>query len=163
MKKTPWLIVSICVALTCFAAYGYYVTNQKNQTLTLINVIYSAENRILKEEVTTLERKPTYEDGCRDTIIKMGGPQSPGAYMDGWNAAILTIDTKGYADGYHNAIQQFGYQKASNARRWLIEEPVPSNKPSTTTPTDPSNTPIKPSTAPPINPPITKEAFPVKS
>jgi hypothetical protein len=120
--KTPWIAAAICLGVACFASYGYYTKNHENQKLALSNVIYVAENRILKDEVTSLERKPTYEDGCRDTIIKMGGPQHPGAYMDGWNAAILTLDTKSYADGYHNAIQQFGYQKTNNAR-WLIEEP----------------------------------------
>lgn len=125
MKKLPWIISAVCLTIAGIASYGYYTKNQDNQKLALNNIIYVAENRILKEEVSTLERKPTYEEGCRDTLIKMGGPQTPGAYMDGWNAAILTLDTRNYADGYHAAIQQFGYQKTATAR-WLIEEPIAS-------------------------------------
>lgn len=125
MKKLPWVISVVCLAVAGITSYGYYAKNQDNQKLALSNIIYVAENRILKEEVTTLERRPTYEEGCRDTLVKMGGPQTPGAYMDGWNAAILTLDTRNYADGYHAAIQQFGYQKTATAR-WLIEEPIPS-------------------------------------
>lgn len=118
--KTPWIIAGIAGICTCISGYGYYAKNQENQRLALNNIIYIAENRILKEEVSSLERKPTYEEGCRDTILKIGGPQTPGAYRDGWDAAILTLDTKSYADGYHAAISQFGYAKTNP--RWLIAE-----------------------------------------
>ncbi len=123
MKKMPWIVSVVCIALTCAASYGYYIKNQQNQKLSLMNLIYEAENRILKEEIAELEKRPTYEQGCKDAIIKMGGPQYPGSYKDGWDAAVLTFDTKSYSDGYHTAIQQFGYQK-SKGDRWLIEDPT---------------------------------------
>jgi hypothetical protein len=118
--KTSWIIAGITGVCACISGYGYYAKNQENQRLALNNIIYIAENRILKEEVSSLERKPTYEEGSRDSILKMGGPQIPGAYRDGWDAAIQTLDTKSYADGYHAAIQQFGYAKINP--RWLIAE-----------------------------------------
>jgi len=121
--KTPWIITAIAVIGCGITSYGYYAKNQDNQKLAIGNIIYVAENRLLKEEVNTLERKPSYEEGCRDTILKMGGPQTPGAYMDGWNAAILTLDTRNYADGYHAAIQQFGYVK-TNGNRWIVDPPL---------------------------------------
>jgi len=124
MRKLPWFVAAGCVVWACFASYGYYVKNQESQRLSISNLIVDGENRLLRKEINDLEHKPTYEDGCRDTIIKMGGPQSPSAYMDGWNAAILTLDTKSYADGYHTAIQQFGYQKPTTNSRWLVEEPT---------------------------------------
>lgn len=118
--KTPWIIAGIAGICTCISGYGFYERNQSNQRLAINNIIYIAENRILKEEISSLERKPTYEEGSRDSILKMGGPQIPGAYRDGWDAAILTFDTNGYADGYHAAIRQFGYAKTNP--RWLIAE-----------------------------------------
>ena len=119
--KTPWIIAGIAGAFACVSGYGYYLKERDNQNLALNNTIFIAENRILKEEISSLERKPTYEDGCRDTIIKIGGPQTPGAYRDGWDDAIKTLDTRNYADGYHAAVQQFGYMKTTNSR-WLIAE-----------------------------------------
>lgn len=117
----PWIVAGIAGIIAGFSGFGYYLENQANQKLTLDNIIYIAENRILKEELSSLERKPTYEDGCRDTLVKIGGPQTPGAYRDGWDDAIKTLDTRNYADGYHTAIQQFGYVKPANSR-WLIAE-----------------------------------------
>lgn len=119
--KTAWIIAGIFGTFACISGYGYYSKDKANQKLALDNIIYVAENRILKEEISSLERKPTYEDGCRDTIVKIGGPQTPGAYRDGWDDAIKTLDTRNYADGYHTAIQQFGYAKTTNSR-WLIAE-----------------------------------------
>ena len=117
----PWIVAGITGVVAGFFGCCYYLKDQSNQALVLDNIIYIAENRILKEELSSLERKPTYEDGCRDTIIKIGGPQTPTAYRDGWDDAVKTLDTRNYADGYHTAIQQFGYAKPANSR-WLIAE-----------------------------------------
>lgn len=117
----PWIIAGISGVIASFSGFAYYLKDQSNQKLVLDNIIYIAENRILKEELSSLEKKPTYEDGCRDTIIKIGGPQAPNSYRDGWDDAIKTLDTRNYADGYHAAIQQFGYAKTTNSR-WLIAE-----------------------------------------
>ena len=74
-------------------------------------------------EINLIENKPGYNDGYRDAIIKIGGPQSPGSYQDGWDAAIRVIADGSYATGYHTAIKQFGYTKEGNLR-WIIEDSI---------------------------------------
>jgi hypothetical protein len=99
---------------------------KENQKLSLQNVIYHAEHRILKDELYQKERaladRPTYEQGYKDALVRVGGPQTPGAYQDGWDDAMKVYADKGYADGYHAAIQQFGYTKTTGLARWLVPE-----------------------------------------
>jgi len=93
-------------------------------------VLLADEFRIQQEQIEDLARqvveakqKPSYQDGYRDAIVRMGGPQTPGAYQDGWDDALKTVNYEGYADGYHTAIKQFGYAKTSNMTRWLVPDP----------------------------------------
>lgn len=91
-----------------FIAYNYYAFSMQETKNKIEVAILEAENRILRDEVSELSRKPTYDQGFNDAIIKMGSPQNPGSYKDGWDAALKTLDGS-YQEGYHTAIQQFGY------------------------------------------------------
>ena len=122
------MIVLGCVIALGFMAWTTWNTQKENQKLGLQNVIYQAEHRILKDEIYQKERalaeRPTYEQGYKDALVRVGGPQSPGAYQDGWDDAMkIYASENSYADGYHAAIKQFGYTKTTAMTRWLIPEP----------------------------------------
>jgi len=124
MSVSRFNFVSLALAgLCCFS--GFIMWNQKaeNHRLSLVNSILTLERNILKDEISQLESKPSYEEGFNDAIIRMGGPQNSGSYLDGWDAAIKVIGDSGYADGYHAAIKQFGYQKMGETKRWMVPEP----------------------------------------
>ena len=54
-----------------------------------------------------LTNSPTYEQGYRDALLK----RSAGNYSDGYKDARMVYDREDkYAQGYHAAIEQFGYQ-----------------------------------------------------
>lgn len=131
-KPGSWagVVIVSCLALAGFLAYNTWTTQRENQKLGLQNVLYQAEHRILKDEIYQKERaladRPTYEQGYKDALVRVGGPQAPGAYQDGWDDALKIYGTEnGYADGYHAAIKQFGYTKTTAMARWLIPEPTP--------------------------------------
>lgn len=92
------------------------------------NTTLKLENSILTNEIRSLEISPSYDDGYRDAIIKMGGPQSAGSYQDGWTAAVKVLASNTYAEGYHTAVKQFGYTKDGNTK-WIIEDSIPANIP----------------------------------
>ena len=130
-KENSWNffvpIIASAILLISFLSYKNYELSKLNQILSLENVISRAENRILKDEVTELDRKPTYESGYRDALIRRGGPSDKGDYQSGWEDAmkIVTKDSN-YADGYHNAIQQYGYQKGNS--EYLVQKPETEQK-----------------------------------
>lgn len=112
------------LGLVFILSYEMYRISILNQVLSLDNVITKAENRILKDEVTELDRRPTYENGYKDALIRKGGPNDKGDYQNGWEDAMkLVTKDSTYADGYHQAIQQYGYQKTSE---YLVSEPMQS-------------------------------------
>lgn len=121
-------IITVSVICCGVLAYNAWTVQKENQKLGLQNVIYQAEHRILKDEIYQKERaladRPTYEQGYKDALVRVGGPQTPGAYQDGWDDALKIYGTEnGYADGYHAAIKQFGYTKTTAMSRWLAPEP----------------------------------------
>ena len=121
--KTAWIIAGI--SALCIGTMTLYTWNiqTENQRLVLVNSIYNAEHRILKEELADLLAKPTYEQGYKTALIRVGGPQNPGAYQDGWDDAAKIFNNKNsYADGYHAAVEQFGYTKTTAMNRWLVPE-----------------------------------------
>lgn len=123
MVKFAW--TGCGIAASCCVALGIHAWNvqSENHRLSMANVIYQAEHRILKDEIAEWEKKPNYDQGFKDAIVRQGGPQTPGAYQDGWDDAMKVIGTQSnYADGYHNAIQQFGYTKTAGMSRWLVEK-----------------------------------------
>lgn len=104
-----------------------YNGRQENQRLQFLTIINHAENRVLKAEIHSLERaaetKPSYEDGYKEALVRAGRPNNPGAYQDGYEAAIKVVGDGGYATGYHTAIKQFGYQP-NKSLAILIDEPT---------------------------------------
>lgn len=128
-SKSPWAMIALVTIACCgFLVWTNWNTQKENQKLGLQNVIYQAEHRILKDEIYQKERalaeRPTYEQGYKDALVRVGGPQTPGAYQDGWDDAMKIYGTdNGYADGYHAAIKQFGYTKTTAMARWLVPEP----------------------------------------
>lgn len=81
--------------------------------------VFNAESRILRDELQEQRYKPSYDDGYRDAIVRMGTPSTPGAYTDGFMAAAKIYQNSSYAEGYHNAIKQFGYHEIPNANTKL--------------------------------------------
>jgi len=121
--KLAWISAGVFGIAFIVSGYQFIQIKQENNKLQLVNSIYEAENRILKDEIQTriyeireLEIKPSYNDGYKDALIRIGGPNNPGAYQDGWDAAMKVAGEGGYANGYHAAIQQFSYQKPDTSR-----------------------------------------------
>lgn len=120
--KIAWSIVIVsafCIGATLLHTWD---VKEHNHRLLLLNSIYEAENNIIKDELAEFEKKPTYEQGYETALIRGGGPQTPGAYRDGWDDALRLCGAKDYADGYHAAIEQFGYTKTTAMNRWLVPE-----------------------------------------
>ena len=109
MNKFKKALLIVPTIICCFISYYHYKMILENNTLSWSVTIYEAENRLLEQELNAIERKPSYDDGCRDTIVKIGLPNA-GCYRDGWIDATKIIDGQDYSRGYHQAIAQFGYQ-----------------------------------------------------
>ena len=118
--KIAWIIAGISTALCVGLMYNTWLVQKENQRLSFLNWTYQAEHRIIKDEIYVLEHKATYEDGYKEAIFKMGTPQNPGAYQDGWEAAMKIVGDGSYATGYHAAVQQFGYK---DAKYYLVSYP----------------------------------------
>jgi Fe-S cluster biosynthesis and repair protein YggX len=101
-------------------------TNLTEQEIRLLQQELATARHELLEEKT----KPSYDDGYRACILSMGGAQQNGSYKDGWDAAVKMLNNRSYADGYHNAIEQFGYQTQG-------KQIVPKNEPESSAKTEP--------------------------
>lgn len=119
MDIRSWILASLLAAATCYAV----VRDIESRQLKMQSDSLSYDNNMLLGEINIIQRQPNYNDGYRDAIIKMGGPQGPGSFKDGWDAAIKVLGDGSYTSGYHTAIKQFGYTKEGN--KWLVDEPVP--------------------------------------
>lgn len=93
-------------------------TNLTEQEIRLLQQELATARHELIEEKT----KPSYDDGYRACILGMGGAQQTGSYKDGYDAAVKMLNNRGYADGYHNAIEQFGYQTTG---KQIVPKPEP--------------------------------------
>ena len=130
--KTGWVIAGISALCVGGMVWHTWNIQKENQRLSMLNSIYEAEHRILKDEIYEFSTKPTYEEGYKAALIRLGGPQVPGAYQDGWDDALKIYgENGGYAEGYHAAIAQFGYTKNTAMTRWLVPEPKIANKSNT--------------------------------
>ena len=125
--RIAWTVAGISLVCCGVLSYNKWIIQKENQRLTLINSIQQAEYRILKDEISELNGKPTYDQGYKAALLRVGGPQTPGAYQDGWDDAMKMYMDSSYADGYHNAIAQFGYTKTAGMCRFLVPEPKGSN------------------------------------
>jgi|APGre2960657404_1045060.scaffolds.fasta_scaffold32638_2 hypothetical protein len=79
-------------------------------------MIERGRSALLQDEIGELSRRPTYEQGYRDAIIRAGTPEAPGNYKDGYYAGFLSVADAGYADGYHAALEQFGHKENPRAK-----------------------------------------------
>ncbi len=125
MKKIVIALSVCCAVLTGGCIYSSaiaYRSSLQNDALRTIVKLGDDEIRILTYELREEKQKPSYEDGKRDMLIKMGGPQNPGAFQDGYDAAVSLLANTSYAEGYHNCILQFAYQKQDTSR-YLVPEP----------------------------------------
>lgn len=104
-----------------------YIVYQNYRYEFMVNV-FNAESRILRDELQEHRYKPSYDDGYRDAIIKMGTPSIPGSYTDGFMAAAKVYQNSSYAEGYHNAIKQFGYHEIPNANTKLPFDDVKTSR-----------------------------------
>jgi hypothetical protein len=125
------------MGIALFAALGvsgwqFYTNDQRKGKEELKTNLTEQEIRLLQQELATeraknaeLMTQPKYEDGFRDALLRRGGPQNPGSYQDGYEAAVKLMNNRSYADGYHNAIQQFGYQTKGEE---VVPKPSPEPK-----------------------------------
>ena len=120
MDTRSWIFASVLAAVAGYAIVRDFESRQYR--IQAANLAY--DNSMLLGEINIIEKQPNYNDGYRDAIIKMGGPQGPGSFQDGWDAAIRVLGDGSYTTGYHTAIKQFGYTKEGNTR-WLVEEAMP--------------------------------------
>jgi len=124
-SKKPLLVVGAAF----IAAFGFSVYKQLElNQLRYENTTIRFENSMALNQIRTMESMPNYDDGYRDAIVKIGGPQSAGSYQDGWDAAFKVVGSSTYSEGYHTAIKQFGYTKDGNTK-WIIQESIPANNP----------------------------------
>lgn len=108
-------------AVICVSGLSYRQSLQNDALRTIVK-LSNEEIRILTYELNEEKNKPSYEQGYKDALIKTGGPSNTGLYQEGWDDAQKIYLQAGYVDGYHNAIQQFGYQKPDTSR-YLAPEP----------------------------------------
>jgi len=110
MKKL--MIASVILSVAC-AGLLFLRGIESTQTKTM-EKLSAKQIDLLKDQLREYEFKlttaRTYEDGYRDAVIRAGG----GSYGDGFNAAKSIYENENYADGYHNAIAQFGYCPVKN-------------------------------------------------
>ena len=121
--KVSLALISLNIVCLLCLLYKCWKIESENHRLRMINAIYHAEHRILKGDLQAYAEKPTYDEGVKDTLIRLNGPQIANSYYDGWQDALKIAGDGSYSDGYHAAIQQFGYQKPPHLAKWLAPEP----------------------------------------
>lgn len=109
--KFAWGFSSVVLLLLGLSAGNNLRKDWKISNLEQLKELNNAEIRILDQTIREFDNKATYEDGYRDALIRIG--RGTGSYADGYDAAVMTIGKGSYVDGYHNAIQQFGYNKVN--------------------------------------------------
>lgn len=125
VKKNLIFVLFFCM---CYSVFSTFYIVYFNSRQSMMSELYRAESRILRDELNEIKYKPTYENGYSDAIIKMGVPTNPSAYTDGFMAAAKIYQNANYADGYHNAIKQFGYENIPNANISLPNDDVRNSK-----------------------------------
>jgi len=121
MSKSS-IIVAVSLILTVISLGTAYRIENENDRLESRTMIEDERTRLLTDQLKDVEGKlreaefqltirPTYENGYRDALVR----SESGSFTDGYAAAKLVFNNATYVDGYHNAIEQFGYG-------WLTEE-----------------------------------------
>jgi hypothetical protein len=115
MKNAFWLLALGWAALI----WGAVIHRRAELEYKLVQdclMLERGRSSLLQDELAELARKPTYEQGYRDAVIRAGTPDSPGSYKDGYYAGFLAAGDGGYSDGYHAAIEQFGHKEHPRAK-----------------------------------------------
>lgn len=119
VKRTP--IISLVILVLLFGAYGANSYLEINR-LKLKVVLFERESALLRDEIKSLDNKPSYDQGYTDAVIRMGVPKpGSGAFAEGYYAALKTLGNSSYAQGYHNAIAQFGYTVDPETKAGIME------------------------------------------
>lgn len=142
-------IATLSLAFSAFAFYTTWRVQAENHKLSHVNAMCEQRIKLSDEQARIQQswiddltntlaeerRKPTYDAGYRDAMIRVNNPLNTGTFFDGWDAALKTIDVNNYTEGYHAAMQQMGYIIPQNARTLV---PVQSSEEKTQT-----GTPVK--------------------
>lgn len=129
-----WTLMGICLVVAVAVYANGIRKDHEIDRLKFDNTVLTAQNRILGEEIRSLEYKVptrTYEDGFNAAIIRSG----QGGYVDGYMAAMQKFKNSSYVDGYHNALNQFGPIWSSNpdaSPTTSLDSPTTSLSPKTT-------------------------------
>ncbi len=118
--------VRLCWVLGIVAVVGIGWEEWKRSSVTQIAQLQVVEIRLLEQELAEDRSKGTYENGYQDALIRTG--RGSGAYADGYDAAMQITSNANYADGYHNAIKQFGYQTVSQEAKISLAKYVEQQK-----------------------------------
>lgn len=114
--RKPYFSTAILLAAIFFLLVDAYKTRHEIGNLKILGEAESERSKLLTDELNEIKyeslSKPTYNEGYRDAIIRMGTPTQPGSYRDGYYAAFTALGNASYADGYHAAIAQYGFPKA---------------------------------------------------
>jgi len=87
------------------ASFGfhYWQIRWELQTSNFKNDIFESEHRILRDEINELQTKPTYSQGCLDTVIRM---KLDSGFEDGLlHAFNMVKHDSGDIAGYHRATE----------------------------------------------------------
>jgi hypothetical protein len=115
-NRKPYFSTAVLLATIFFLFVDAYRTRHEITNLKMLGDTESQRSKLLSDELNEIKydylMKPTYNEGYRDAIIRMGTPTQPGSYRDGYYAAFLALGNSGYSDGYHAAIAQYGFPKS---------------------------------------------------
>lgn len=114
-NRKPYFSTAILLATIFFLFVDAYRTRCEIANVKILGDAETQRSQLLYDELNEIKydylMKPTYNEGYRDAIIRMGTPTQPGSYRDGYYAAFLALGNSGYSDGYHAAIAQYGFPK----------------------------------------------------
>jgi hypothetical protein len=114
-NRKPYFSTAILLATIFFLFIDAYRTRCEIANVKILSGAETQRSQLLYDELNEIKydylMKPTYNEGYRDAIIRMGTPNQPGSYRDGYYAAFLALGNSGYSDGYHAAIAQYGFPK----------------------------------------------------
>lgn len=99
-------LLMVCIGLFSYSEYCLRESERHRNIVDLLN----KQNKLLDEQIRDMEwrlpKQQTYEDGYNQALLRMASGGA--AFADGFEAAKKKYQNASYADGYHNAIGQFG-------------------------------------------------------
>lgn len=127
MKTFAWISASAAVII----GFLFMKSTFEIERLKMESLISKKQYSLLEDQCRDYEFKisntRTYEDGFKDALIKMNHPEG-GTFQEGYEAAKIVFGNGSYADGYHNAIAQFGWIKENNSQGKVINTSNPNKE-----------------------------------